>query len=146
MTSLRGLLGGRCRPGIYRVDDDLTLERAREQAQSAGWQVFELDGSRVVDKESLFEGLTSVLPLPEWMGRNWDALEEILDSPEVFDPHVGTIVIFDRPDRLLYHSGDVAELFFEILTGAISSRTESSSPLYILLRRAGSAYTSLPWL
>ncbi|MFH8466535.1 barstar family protein [Streptomyces sp. NPDC017991] len=47
----------------------------------------ELDG--VADKAGFMERCVRVLELPEWFGRNWDALADSLADPSVWPAAVG---------------------------------------------------------
>jgi hypothetical protein len=70
MSKLLQRLSDAVRSGVYRTGD----ERAILDATRDG----KLDVVVVDAKEDLFEGLSRALAFPEWFGRNWDALEDLL--------------------------------------------------------------------
>jgi hypothetical protein len=45
-----------------------------------------LDLAGVTDKAGLMDRTASALDLPEWFGRNWDALTDSLRDPSVWPP------------------------------------------------------------
>jgi RNAse (barnase) inhibitor barstar len=48
-----------------------------------GYDVVEIDGSDIADRDELMEALASALGLPDYFGRNWDALDEVLRDSDV---------------------------------------------------------------
>ncbi|MFF5406196.1 MULTISPECIES: barstar family protein [Streptomyces] len=46
--------------------------------------VVALDLSRVTDKAALMDAVAAALALPDWFGRNWDALLDSLCDPSVW--------------------------------------------------------------
>jgi len=46
--------------------------------------VVALDLSRVADKAALMDAVARALALPDWFGRNWDALLDSLGDPSVW--------------------------------------------------------------
>ncbi len=54
---------------------------ARLAARSLGWRWHDLDLTEVHDKDSLLARCAARLALPEYFGRNWDALAECLRDP-----------------------------------------------------------------
>ncbi|MCQ4206773.1 barstar family protein [Streptomyces longispororuber] len=50
---------------------------------AAGWAVRVLDLGGAEDKAALMDRCARVLELPDWFGRNWDALADSLGDPGV---------------------------------------------------------------
>ena len=48
-----------------------------------GYNVVAIDGSDIADHDDLMEALARALGLPDYFGRNWDALDEVLRDPDV---------------------------------------------------------------
>lgn len=70
MSKLLQRLSDPVRSGVYRTrDEKAILDAARDTP---------LDVVAVDAKEKLFESLASALDFPDWFGRNWDALEDLL--------------------------------------------------------------------
>jgi len=55
----------------------------------SGRHVVTLDLDGVADKAGLMERCVRALELPDWFGRNWDALADSLTDPSVWPPDVG---------------------------------------------------------
>ncbi|MFG2149289.1 barstar family protein [Streptomyces sp. NPDC048696] len=64
--------------------------------RASGWQVDVLDLTGVNDKAGFMDRCARALRLPEWFGRNWDALADCLGDPD-WGPA--------RPGRLLVVTG-----------------------------------------
>jgi RNAse (barnase) inhibitor barstar len=59
-----------------------------------GYEVVAIDGGDVADRDDLMESLAAVLGLPDYFGRNWDALDEVLRDPDAVI-EANTVVISD---------------------------------------------------
>jgi len=70
MSKLLQRLRDPSRSGVYRTRD----ERAIMDATRGG----QLDVVPIEARENLFDSLSRVLAFPQWFGRNWDALEDVL--------------------------------------------------------------------
>ena len=60
------------RSGVYRTIDERAIKDATRDAT--------LDVVAVEAEEKLFDSLSRALDFPQWFGRNWDALEDVLDD------------------------------------------------------------------
>jgi hypothetical protein len=60
------------RSGVYRTIDERAIKDATRDAK--------LDVVAVEAEEKLFDSLSRALDFPQWFGRNWDALEDLLDD------------------------------------------------------------------
>jgi hypothetical protein len=60
------------RSGVYRTIDERAIQDATRDAK--------LDVVAVEAEEKLFDSLSRALDFPQWFGRNWDALEDVLDD------------------------------------------------------------------
>ncbi|HEV7624912.1 MAG TPA: barstar family protein, partial [Streptomyces sp.] len=73
---LLGLFEGTVPPGVYRcrsVGPDALL-----QADASNWVGAVIDLSDVTDKAEFMNRCVIGLELPDWFGRNWDALADSL--------------------------------------------------------------------
>lgn len=73
---LSGLFEGTVPPGVYRcpsVGPDVLM-----RAEAAGWVGAVIDLSGVTDKAEFMNRSVTGLELPDWFGRNWDALADSL--------------------------------------------------------------------
>jgi RNAse (barnase) inhibitor barstar len=67
------------------------LRQSIQRARRDGWAVLTLDTTGVLDKAALLERVQRDLHLPDWFGRNGDALADCLT--DVAHP-VGTLVVW----------------------------------------------------
>ena len=65
------------RTGIYRLTDRAMLVRISLQFTAAPLTI---DLSELKSKEDLMSALSAVFALPDYFGRNWDALEESISE------------------------------------------------------------------
>lgn len=83
-ATLDSLLSGEIRPGLFEWRGDPTRDVAGE-ARSLGWAVRELDTTGVGNAEQLYDRIAVMWDLPEWFGRNldavWDVLGDLAVSP-----------------------------------------------------------------
>ncbi|QKW05463.1 barstar family protein [Streptomyces sp. NA04227] len=72
----------------------MTDEPLRTALAAAGWTVAELDLHGVRDKAALMDRCAEALALPDWFGRNWDALADSLtDSPALSGGSGGRLLV-----------------------------------------------------
>lgn len=75
--------------GVHATD--LGVDEIEEQAEQQGWRCWVLDGTDVEDKHAFLDSCEEAFDLPDWFGRNWDALEESLRDLDV-DGAKGVVV------------------------------------------------------
>lgn len=68
-------------------------------AEAAGWHTLVADLSGVADKGALLDRLAEAGRFPEWFGRNWDALEELLRDLSWWDPAEGWLLVLRGEDE-----------------------------------------------
>ncbi len=120
-------------PGMYRFDSRATVEFLRNEADTAGWQLFYLDGAKVRDKKSFLAKAARALNFPAYFGHNWDAFEECVNDLS-WAPASGYILLFQAPERLIKNARADWEIAVEILSTAIENWNELGVPFYVLLR------------
>src|SRR5215207_2636982 len=101
---LGALLDGRVPATVYRWPA-ARPQRAGAWAAACGWRTFALSGARLHDGDSFLAACTDAFELPDWFGRNWDALWDCLTDLS-WARADGYLVIFDRWDALAM--GDAA--------------------------------------
>lgn len=70
MSKLLERLSDPSRSGVYRSREEKDIVDATRGSR--------LDVVTVDAKESVFDGMARALAFPDWFGRNWDALEDVL--------------------------------------------------------------------
>jgi RNAse (barnase) inhibitor barstar len=92
VSGLAALLAGRTPPGAYRWHATYAVDvvDVRHAVERAGWRFAHLDGVAVGSVPELHEALATALGLPDWYGRNLDALADCLR-----DVPADTVVLWD---------------------------------------------------
>jgi len=70
VSKLLERLSDPARSGVYRTREEQTILDVTRGGR--------LDVATVEAKENLFDDLAQALAFPNWFGRNWDALEDVL--------------------------------------------------------------------
>lgn len=78
MTSLAQLLSTPSRAGLFRRPDDLSPETLATAARRAGLHFHAVDISHAGDWSGALAAFGEALDLPDWYGRNLDALADCL--------------------------------------------------------------------
>ncbi|MEI6415495.1 MAG: barstar family protein [Pseudomonadota bacterium] len=61
-------------------------------------QTFVLDGSKIINRDDLFQVCAQTLAFPEWFGHNWDAFEDCLGDLSWFPTKRFVLIYLDpRP-------------------------------------------------
>ncbi|MFD8546217.1 barstar family protein [Streptomyces sp. NPDC059649] len=75
---LAAVLDGRTPPGVLPWPADRPVAEALAAARDAGWTGAVLGLEGVADKAAFMDRCAGALRLPDWFGRNWDALADCL--------------------------------------------------------------------
>ncbi len=119
IPELHALLAPEGEGGLLAVDEALDGTLLAATANEYGARFASLHGPTT--KTQVIDKLADALALPEWTGRNWDALEEVLAHPE--PDHAGPIVIaWHDPGRL--DQADAAT-FRAVIESAAEARSQA---------------------
>lgn len=78
MTALfEAVLAGAASPGLFSWRGESGRDLVGE-ARAAGWQALSLDTRQVTSFDEFYDELATAWALPEWFGRNLDALFDVL--------------------------------------------------------------------
>ena len=130
------LLDGELEPGIYRLDMSLRPGAICHTVKNNGRQCFYLDGSKIVDKESLLAESAAAMSFPDYFGHNWDAFEECITELTWIED-AGCVILYDHAAVLVAQHPDVWATFYDILCSAIEYWSGKSRPFFVLLRNTG---------
>ncbi len=92
MSGLEDVLGGARPSGVYRETSSASVAELRADAEGGGWRFVHLDTSSVGDKMGFLDAASRAFGLPDYFGRNWDALADSLGD---VDGERGTVVVWD---------------------------------------------------
>ncbi|GGO51822.1 hypothetical protein GCM10012287_34750 [Streptomyces daqingensis] len=128
---LPGLFEGTVPPGVYRCDSvgpDVLM-----QAEAADWIGAVIDLSDVTTKVEFMDRCATGLELPDWFGRNWDALADSLTDLSWWGETNGYMLMtagwpgFEQADPAS------AATAVNVFTAAVGYWTVRSAPLTVLL-------------
>jgi|SRR5579875_3273058 len=120
--------------GLHPSDD---FPAARAAAREHGWQIVELDSSHGTDKPYFLEVCRRAFDLPDWFGRNWDALDDSLTD---VDNAPGTLVLWRGAGAL---EATVRETAAEIFAGRAAQADRGFAPFLVLVGDARSGGRSM---
>lgn len=111
--TLRSMLSGDTPPGLFEWCGAPSADVAGE-GRAAGWIVRELDTREVQDADQLYDQVMASWELPEWFGRNldalWDVLGDLAASP--------VLVVWDGCAELSAVDPQLAQNLLELLRDA----------------------------
>ncbi|OEU96949.1 barstar family protein [Streptomyces oceani] len=128
---LSGLFEGTVPPGVYRVPS--IGPEALLQAQAENWQAAVVDLGGVTDKAGFLEACVLGLELPDWFGRNWDALADCLTDLSWLGEPAGYLVLTSGWSDFERFSPRDAHSAAEIFSAAVGYWAVRDSPLAVLL-------------
>jgi RNAse (barnase) inhibitor barstar len=114
MSGLAEVLSGRAVPGAYRWESNRPLEEVRHTVEHAGWRFGHLEGARIETRLELHEAVSEALVLPDWYGRNLDALADVLR-----DVDGRMLLLWDTWSVLARAEPDYFAQVVELLGGAV---------------------------
>lgn len=98
MTALASVLAAPAEAAVHRVAPTTTPAAVERAALGAGWRFALVESDDAASKPEVFDTIQHGLGLPDWFGKNLDALVDALrDLGD--DAAPGTVLLWDRPDR-----------------------------------------------
>ncbi|MFE2969052.1 barstar family protein [Streptomyces sp. NPDC059340] len=117
---------------------DGPLAEVFRAARAVGWQVSVLDLTGVSDKAAFMERCVRALDLPEWFGRNWDALADCLGDPDWGPASPGRVILVNGWRHYAKARPDEWETAQEVLESAAGHYEEHDATLSVVLSLGGS--------
>lgn len=117
MSGLAGLLAGHVPPGAHRWHAAYDVEQVRHTVEHAGWAFAHVDGWTHPTRAGTLEALGAALGLPDWWGRNLDALADGLRDLDA-DAAARTVLLWDGWGPLAHEDARTVEVVLRLLTGA----------------------------
>jgi hypothetical protein len=107
------------RSGVYRTRTaDAVLEATRGS---------DLDVVAIDAREKLFDSLARALAFPDWFGRNWDALEDMLGDLSWRKAH-GHVLVFQS-----YPAGEELGILLDVLRASAEYWAGRGKPFFAVL-------------
>jgi RNAse (barnase) inhibitor barstar len=85
-------------------------------------EVYLLDGARARDKASFMSAIAATLRLPDYFGRNWDALVDCIDEIHWRDQPV--VLVVDHGEQLLADAPGEIDTFLDVIDEAVAPNPE----------------------
>lgn len=104
-----------------------------DAVRASGWQVDVLDLAGVTDKAGFMDRCARALRLPEWFGRNWDALADCLGDPEWGPARPGRLLVVRRWQEYAAARPDEWETAREVLDAAAVGGDEGTLAVVLAL-------------
>ncbi|RLL66162.1 barstar family protein [Streptomyces sp. Z26] len=128
---LSGIFDGTVPPGVYRVPS--VGPDALLRAQAEDWQAAVLDLGDVTDKAGFLDACASGLELPDWFGRNWDALADCLTDLSWWGEPGGYLILTSGWPAFEQAAPETAAQAAEVLTAAVGYWAVRDASLTALL-------------
>jgi hypothetical protein len=110
-----------------------------EALRVGGWTHVELDLGGVFDKPAFMDRCARALDLPDWFGRNWDALADCLRDLSWAPPARGRLLVvtgWQEYARAVPHDWSIAQ---EVFTEATEHWRGGDTELRVVLALGGSS-------
>ncbi|WP_028803672.1 barstar family protein [Streptomyces sp. 142MFCol3.1] len=109
-----------------------------EVCHAAGWQVTVLDLTGITDKAGFMARCVRALDLPDWFGRNWDALADVLGDPDWGPASPGRLLVVTGWRRYAKARPDEWEVAQQVLESAAGHYERFDAALSVVLSLGGS--------
>ena len=128
---LPGLFDGSVPPGVYRLPS--VGPDALMQADAAGWVDAVVDLAGATTKADFMGRCAGGLELPDYFGRNWDALADVLTDLSWLGETRGYLVLVTSWSAFEQAAPQEADAAAEVFTAAIGFWSVRETPLTVLL-------------
>ncbi len=125
-AALTALLLGEIAPGLFAWRGDSSRDIGGEASRS-GWIVRDLDTTTVQDAAQLYDQIATAWDLPEWFGRNLDALWDVLGDLAV----APVLIVWTGCDDLTQVDPELAQTILELFRDA---STQASALAVVVLQ------------
>ncbi|MEV5980601.1 barstar family protein [Streptomyces sp. NPDC052114] len=115
---------------------DTTLDALRpvlDAARGAGWTIWTLPLAGVRDKAGLMERCARGLELPDWFGRNWDALADCLTDLSWAPPAPGRLLVASGWQEYARTAPQEWETAQEVFSAAVDHWQDAGTTLAVVL-------------
>lgn len=117
MGKLLQRLADPARSGVFRASDDRAILEATRGAK--------LDVVAIEARDKLFDSLSRALDFPQWFGRNWDALEDVLDDLSWRKGGDGYVLVFRS-----YPDGEELGILLDVLRSSAEYWAGRGKPFF----------------
>ncbi|MEU2792483.1 barstar family protein [Streptomyces sp. NPDC007100] len=130
---LAAVLDGSTPPGVVPWPPDRPVDEALDAARAAGWHGALLDLRGVADKAGFMDRCVRALRLPDWFGRNWDALADCLTDLSWCPPDRGRVLVVSGWQGYAAAAPDDWGTVEEIVADAVAFWRDTDTGLVVVL-------------
>ncbi|MFH8684135.1 barstar family protein [Streptomyces lydicus] len=132
---LVAVLDGSTPPGVLTWPADRPVAEALAAARDAGWTGAVLELADVTDKAAFMERCAGALRLPEWFGRNWDALADCLTDLSWCPAGRGRLLVVTGWQGYAAAAPDDWSVVESILADAVGHWRDTDTGLAVIMAR-----------
>ncbi len=104
-----------------------------DSVRAAGWLVDRVDLDGVGDKAAFMDRVATALRLPDWFGRNWDALADCLGDPDWGPARPGRLVVVTGWQEYAVERPEEWALALDVLGGAAGTGPHGTLAVHLAL-------------
>ncbi len=121
--------------GIHRLGSRRPTTAILSDLTEAGWAATVIDLREASGKQTLMAAFAQGLEFPDWVGRNWDALDDALRDLSWWPAGPrGRLIILRGADRASVGTAADRNIARQILETAVARWARTDVPLVVLLR------------
>jgi RNAse (barnase) inhibitor barstar len=135
VSGLAKLLAGRAVPGVYHWTSAADAADVRHAVDQAQWRLVSLDTWGTEDKAGLMAACQQAFDLPDWFGRNFDALGDALSDVRAGGDLRGVVVMWDGWGPLARAERRVFDVAVDVFSARVDD--DRAGPFAVLLRGPG---------
>ena len=121
--------------GIHRLSLRRPTASILSELEGAGWAATVVDLRETSEKSAILAAFARGLAFPDWVGRNWDALDDALRDLSWWPAGPrGRLVIVRGAERAAVGKAADRQNIREILGAAVVRWAGTDTPLVVLLR------------
>lgn len=133
---LAAVLDGRTPPGVLTWPAERPVADALTAAEDAGWRGSSLDLAGAVDKAAFMERCARALRLPDWFGRNWDALADCLTDLSWCPADRGRLLVVTGWQGYAAAAPEDWSIVESVLADAVGYWRDTDTGLAVIMARA----------
>lgn len=121
-------------PGVHDLEGTLPDAPDLQGISRLGWATTMVDLGAAKTKADILEAVARGLAFPEWVGRNWDALDDALDDLSWWPPaERGRLLVVRGAAQLRRSRPDDTALLIDILRLSARRWSQTDTPLVVLV-------------
>ncbi|GCD39121.1 hypothetical protein OEIGOIKO_06950 [Streptomyces chrestomyceticus JCM 4735] len=132
---LAAVLDGSTPPGVVPWPHDRPAYEALDAARAVGWHGALLDLEGVTDKAEFMDRCAKALRLPDWFGRNWDALADCLTDLSWCPADRGRVLVVCGWQQYASAAPDDWSVAEEVIADAVGFWRDTDTGLVVVMAR-----------